>query len=550
MLLLLDLFKKESDLPKAPIITTGIASGIASSVILAAINQAAQGIASYEDVTRPFFLFLIALVLFIYTRKHSLAQATLVVEEAIRKLRLRVADKIRHSELKFIEGLGKGEIYSHLTQDANLVSQSGLTLISSLQALIVLFFCLLYIVTLSPLGFILILTGLVIGTILYIQHFTYVSAEILTSIEKETAFFDQLNHILDGFKETRLNHAKSTAVFKQLEKISLETEQIKVNTGIKFVTNIMFSRVFSYIMLGAIVFIIPLFNPEHHQVVITVTATMLFIMAPIETIAGAIPVIARANVAVTNIVVLEKMLDNVSTLSETQHRSKQKQQQLENFDVIDLKAIQYQYTDVFGQPLFQLGSLDLTIKRNEIVYIIGGNGSGKSTLLKLLAGLYQPQLGKIQVDSELINKTNLTAYHELFSVVFADFHLFDRLYGVDDIDEVFLNELLKLMGLEHKTQYMDGQFTHLELSSGQRRRLAFIVAMIDDKPIYLFDELTADQDPTFKDYFYKALIPNLRAEGKTVILTTHDEKYLYTADRVLKMEDGQLKEINISSSES
>ncbi|MCV6636920.1 cyclic peptide export ABC transporter [Candidatus Albibeggiatoa sp. nov. NOAA] len=545
MLLLLDLFKKESDLPKMPIITTGVASGIASSAILAAINQAAQGIADYEDIARPFFIFLISLTLFIYARKHSLAQATLVVEESIRKVRLRVADKIRHSELHFIEGMGKGEIYSHLTQDANLVSQSGLTLISSLQAFIVLFFCLLYIATLSPLGFIIILTGLVIGGVLYFQHFHNVSAEILTSIEKETAFFEQLNHILDGFKETRLNQMKSDAVFKQLEKISHETEQIKVNTGIKFVTNIMFSRVFGYIMLGAIVFIIPMFNPEHHTVVITVTATMLFIMAPIETIASAIPVVARANVAVTNIIILEKMLDNVSDYKDYLTVSKQKLQQFNEFKALKLQNIQYQYNDIYGQKLFQLGSLDLTIKRNEIIYIVGGNGSGKSTLLKVLAGLYHPQVGHIQLDNELINRTNYAAFHELFSVVFADFHLFDRLYGVADIDEAFLNELLKLMGLEHKTQYMDGQFTHLELSAGQRRRLAFIVSMIDDKPIYLFDELTADQDPTFKHYFYKALIPNLRAEGKTVILTTHDEKYLDTADRVLKMEDGQLKEVEV-----
>lgn len=545
MLLLLHLFKKESDLPKAPIIMTGVAAGIASSVILAAINQAAQDIAQYEDITRPFFMFLTALILFIYARKHSLAQSVLVVEESMRKVRLRVADKIRHSELRFIEGMGKGEIYSHLTQDANLISQSGLTLISSLQAFIVLFFCLLYIITLSPLAFLMVVTGLLMGSVLYFQHFATVSSEILTSIEKETAFFDQLNHILDGFKETRINQAKSNAVFKQLEKILHETEQIKVNTGIKFVINIMFSRVFSYIMLGGIVFAIPLFNPEHHAVVITVTATMLFIMAPIETIASAIPVIARANVAVTNIIILEKMLDNMNAVSEYKTVSNQKKQQLLNFKTLILQNVQYQYTDIFGQTLFQLGTLDLNIQRNEIIYIIGGNGCGKSTLLKILAGLYQPQLGKIQVDDELINQTNYEAYHELFSVVFTDFHLFDRLYGIDDIDEAFLNELLKLMGLEHKTQYVDGQFTHLDLSAGQRKRLAFIVAMIDDKPIYLFDELTADQDPSFKKYFYKALIPNLRAEGKTVILTTHDETYLDTADRVLKMENGQLTEVKL-----
>jgi putative ATP-binding cassette transporter len=189
-----------------------------------------------------------------------------------------------------------------------------------------------------------------------------------------------------------------------------------------------------------------------------------------------------------------------------------------------------------------VGPLNLTIQQGEILFIVGGNGSGKSTLLKLLTGLYYPDVGTLSVDDKVIEQDNYQAYRELFSIIFTDFHLFDRLYGLPAVDEQQLNALLRLMELEKKTQYLDGKFSHLDLSTGQKKRLAFIVTVLEDKPVYILDELAADQDPQFRKYFYEKVLPDLREQGKTIIAVTHDDKYFEVADRIIKMDYGEIND--------
>ena len=77
---------------------------------------------------------------------------------------------------------------------------------------------------------------------------------------------------------------------------------------------------------------------------------------------------------------------------------------------------------------------------------------------------------------------------------------------------------------------------------GPRGGLALVCAYLDDRPIYLFDEWAADQDPNFKRVFYTELLPELKARGKTVIVITHDDAYFDVADRVVRLEDGRLRE--------
>jgi putative ATP-binding cassette transporter len=101
-------------------------------------------------------------------------------------------------------------------------------------------------------------------------------------------------------------------------------------------------------------------------------------------------------------------------------------------------------------------------------------------------------------------------------------------------------ELLALLQLDRKVSLHGTAFTTTDLSQGQRRRLVLLAALLDDRPIVLLDEWAADQDPPFREFFYCELVPSLRAQGKTVIVITHDDRYFNRADRVLKIESGQL----------
>ncbi|HDR9605677.1 TPA: ATP-binding cassette domain-containing protein, partial [Burkholderia aenigmatica] len=164
-----------------------------------------------------------------------------------------------------------------------------------------------------------------------------------------------------------------------------------------------------------------------------------------------------------------------------------------------------------------------------------------------LTGLYEPEEGTIEVDGRTIGWRERAAYRQRFSAVFNDFHLFDALLGIVDPDDpsraqadARANALVAKLALDHKVKVVDGAFSTRALSTGQRKRLALVVAYLEDRPFYLFDEWAADQDPSFKAVFYEQLLPELRARGKAVIVITHDDRYFDLADRLLKLDNGRI----------
>jgi putative ATP-binding cassette transporter len=194
-----------------------------------------------------------------------------------------------------------------------------------------------------------------------------------------------------------------------------------------------------------------------------------------------------------------------------------------------------------GEDEFGIGPIDLVFRSGEVVFIVGGNGSGKTTLVKLIAGLYVPDAGQLRLGDTLITPENLDWYRQHFSVVFSDFHLFDVLLGVfrADVDDTS-NRYLARLELDHKLHVSNRTFSTTALSQGQRKRLALLTALIEERPICVFDEWAADQDPRYKEVFYSSLLPDLRARGKTVIVITHDDRYFAAGDRVVKLDDGRI----------
>ncbi|MBV9550440.1 MAG: ATP-binding cassette domain-containing protein [Alphaproteobacteria bacterium] len=184
--------------------------------------------------------------------------------------------------------------------------------------------------------------------------------------------------------------------------------------------------------------------------------------------------------------------------------------------------------------------MDLTLRRGEILLICGGNGAGKTTLLKLLAGLYQPVSGQVELDGQPIHGVRNAAYRELFAVIFSDPYLMRRLYNLSDLNPETVRTLLVELGLDRKTSLQDGRFSTTRLSTGQRKRLAYAINRLRDRQIYIFDEFAADQDPQFRKYFYTVLLPGLKAQGKTVIAVSHDERWFGAGDRLVKLDCGKI----------
>ncbi len=538
---LFEFFKKESDLPQGHILSMAIISGLANGILLALINSGAESVLNKNIEIRYFLLYITAFILYIYTQKYALSKASIALEAAIRKVRVRIVNKIRHTELSFIENIGGySEIYTKLTQDSSIISQAVIFVVFTIQSFIVIVFSLFYIAWLSPLSFLISIT--ILGSTVFWRINTNKLAiqALKTANKKEILFFKTLNHILEGFKEIKINRRKSDDVFQQAEQISVETEQLKITANLKFIDILIAARVAFYILLPILVFILPLYSIIPTDIIFKITTATLFIIGPINLITITEPMLARTNVALNNIYNLETQLDNVINSQVDSFITTPP----DTFKTIKLAAVTFDYIDKNGETLFSISPTNLEIKQGELLFIVGGNGSGKSTLLKLLTGLYYPTTGSIYIDDEKVEQTNYQSYRELFAIIFTDFHLFDRLYGLQDIDEKHLLDLLKLMELNKKTKYIDGKFSHLDLSTGQKKRLAFINAVLEDKQIYIFDELAADQDPRFKKNFYEKILLDMKQQGKTVIAVTHDDHYFHVADRVLKMEYGELIDYN------
>ena len=208
---------------------------------------------------------------------------------------------------------------------------------------------------------------------------------------------------------------------------------------------------------------------------------------------------------------------------------------------ITLEQAVYHYDDEPDAPGFALGPIDITLHPGELVFVVGGNGSGKSTFVKLLCGLYWPTTGVIRLNGEPITPATSGRFREQFAVVFSDFFLFDRASAHDgDAIDLAAKRYLETLDLGHKVTIHNGRFSTTTLSQGQRRRLALLSAYLEDRPVYIFDEWAADQDPQYRHVFYSSLLPDLKARGKTVVVITHDERYFDRGDRVVKLDYGRI----------
>ena len=539
MKLLTSFLKQESTVSIQKVAVMSIITGLSNSFLLGIVNHAADFI-SREDVTTQYFLmYIVAFFLFLYAQWFSMAMAISLVEEAIANLRARLSNKLRHVDLSFYEKKGESVLYNRLTNDNSFLSQAIPRTVIAMQFGTLIIFSLVYMAFISPLSFFITIVGLTSGYLYFLMLSNQIKAAKIGIINSETDYFSSLSHLLNGFKEIKINQSKNESLYKTLANNADKARDLKIKLGKDQVKTMGAGRIVVYAIMPILVFIIPIFSHEQTLNIYKITATMLFIYGPVTVLFDTIPLFSQINVVLDDIYGLEKEIDDAIHQGQVHSEIS-----YADFKEISIDKLVFSYTKHKNAEAFSIGSISETITAGELLFIIGGNGSGKSTFLKLLVGLYHPTEGAIYVDEKRMDDETYQDYRELFSIIFTDFHLFDRLYGIEDIDAEKVNYWLKKMKMETVTRFEDGQFTNIDLSTGQRKRLAFIAAILEDKPILILDEFAADQDPSFRKYFYEVILKELKTMGKTVIAVTHDDHYFHIPDRVLKMDLGRLVEFN------
>jgi len=515
--------------------------GISSAAILAAINAGAHSADSnHKPSLWAITLFVIALFLFIKSQIYVTTTVTAEIEAIIHRLRVRLMDDVRHSELLALEALGRSRIFAAITSDTAVLTQASNTLCYSMQSIVVVCFVAAYVAYLSVAAFV--LSVVIVATAGALFHFRgkRLTAERSRAAEQERRLFDRLTDFLDGFKEVRLNAARSADLFADSVAVSRGAANIKIGAQVETFRQIVSTQSYMYILLGAVVFVAPIFSSSLAGASITQTTTaLLFVVGAAFGLVQSIPILSNANAAADRLAKLD--VDLHAAVSQARDGIPERR----TLDRIEMRSIEFSYKDRFSETAFKIGPIDFNLRAGELVFVTGGNGSGKSTFMRVLAGLYPPSSGEVTLDGMRVTADSRNEYRALITTVFTDYHLFRRLYGIDDPDPAELDSLLRQFRLIEKTGLSNREFRTLDLSDGQRKRLALIVALLEKRPILLLDEWTADQDPEFRRKFYHELLPQLVRGGATVVAVTHDERYLDELTipaRRIRMDEGRIAE--------
>ncbi len=529
---------RESSKTLRVIVLMSCVAGISNSALVALINAGAAAANNSNTAARDFLMFLVALGLLAFTSVNAATRGRVLMESAVGKLRIRIFDKIRRSELMTIETLRQNEVIVKLSRNVGQVLNSTDILVAASQTSLMMLVCSLYLAWISLAAFAVVMTGVAaLGFVRYRRDKSQRNRfEGLSNQEARQATF--ITHLMEGFKETKTNDARSQALFDAYIRTIEETRELGLQAGRRNIISGFYLQIGVYLILLFTVFIMPRYFPTFGLQVMEITAVVLFLVGTFLAMVQTIPVFAQTNAALLDIEALEHQLD--LGIEPTPPPNPSLQAEFNAFRAIEFRNLTFSYPYQAEESGFSIGPVDLSIPRGTLLFITGGNGSGKSTFLKLLTGLYRADSGLLAMDGKNIAGDNLYYYRNLFSVIFNDFHLFDRLYGCEAVDAGKVNSLIRLMKLEEKVEFKDGRFSTLNLSTGQRKRLALIAALIEDKPICVFDEWAADQDHHFRKFFYEVILTDLKQAGKTVIAVTHDDSFWKVADRVVKFEYGRL----------
>jgi putative ATP-binding cassette transporter len=511
----------------------GAVSGLMVTIILGAAGKATNN----AESLRFLLMFIVALSAMMLAKRYSLRHTGRLTEGIIERLRMRVSDKIRRADLLFFENTGAAQFMTLLTKEAQTISATVSMAINASASAVMLIVAFLFIAYLSIPAFLLTLGAITVAVFAYKWSLRAAEPQLKQTLEMEIAFFGLVEHLLNGFKELKVDVRKSRDLHDNyLQPLASKVTALKVETNDAFINTTLITHSAFYGLLAVIIFLLPQMVQCEGAVVIKISTVILFIFGPLAEVIGVLPYIAKATAAIRAIEAMEAQLDE--ELKQTPPVNYAEDPAPWPVREIEARDLTFSYKNPDGSAAYSVGPLNVKIPVGEVLFIMGGNGSGKSTFLKLLTGLYQPDSGGIYINDQKVLPHQYHRYRNLFSIVFTDFHLFDRLYGLTQIDDDKLARMLHDMELETKTSYYEGRFSTLNLSTGQRKRLSLIVALLDNKSFLVFDEWAADQDPIFRKHFYEVILPELKSQGKTIIAATHDDRYFSTADRVLKMEYG------------
>jgi putative pyoverdin transport system ATP-binding/permease protein len=515
----------------------GIISGAAGTGMLAVINGSMRG-GGGPSPHKLLWAFIALCLMLPLARFVSESLLIRMGQGALFELRMRLCRQILATPLRRLEEFGAPRLLAALTDDVPTITNALLAIPVICINVAVVIGGLIYLGWLSWWVLLLVLGFMAVGIATYQLAVIKAVRYIHAARQHTDALFAHFRALTEGTKELKL-HRRRREVFAedvlQSSATAFRRESIKGMT--LYTAAASWGQALGFVVIGLLIFAIPAWYTFSLQVMTGYVIVLLFVMTPLQVVMNTLPNLSRANVAVGRVEQLGLSLSQYAAGEQTSERNNLPA----TWNKLELREVMHTYHSEEKDEGFMLGPINLTLRPGELVFFIGGNGSGKTTLAKLLLGLYAPESGEILLDGKPIGDDNRDHYRQIFTAVFSDFYLFDSLLGIESqqVDEHAL-EYLKQLQLTQKVEINDGMLSTTKLSQGQRKRLALLTAYLEDRPVYLFDEWAADQDPLFKQVFYYDLLPELKARGKTVLVISHDDLFYEVGDRIIKLDYGKI----------
>jgi putative ATP-binding cassette transporter len=518
-------------------VVIGLIAGISSTIVVSMIHRQLSNMDSLTTASVGLFAGLCLAVLI----SQAVSQILIVylAQNAFSELRLYLSRKILSTPLYHLEKIGPSRLLATLSDDvltiANSVNAVPLVFINAT----ILIGCIIYLFWLSWPAFLTVVIFLAIGIFSYLVPVKWGDRYFNNAREDQDAIFLRFRALVEGIKELKLHsHRREDFLTSYLQPALQSYRDNHLSGMCIYLVAENWGQILFFVCIGVILFVLPHLLEVDASVVTGYVLVTLYMINPVRSVVGWLPPMGRASVALRKIESLGLLLSEAGVEDGTNVSLPEEA----CWKHLKLVETTYTYHSEQETDSFTLGPINVCISPGELVFLVGGNGSGKSTLAKVFTGLYPPETGRILLDGQPIENQNREWYRLHFSAVFADYYLFDRFLGLVGPDlEMRAASYLRQLELEHKVEVRDGALSTTNLSGGQRKRLALLTAYLEDRPIYVFDEWASDQDPVFKEVFYAQLLQDLKARNKAALVITHDDGYFHLADRIIRLDYGQVQ---------
>jgi putative ATP-binding cassette transporter len=533
MTLLPFLFHKRSWAIGVVALLAGAATGLFAAVLIALLNRALNRPDSWGTSLAWGFAGLVA------ARVISGAATQILVNQfssrVLADLCQDLSRRLLAIPLARLETIGLPRLLITLTEDIAVIVLAVQSLQGLAISVAILGGCAVYLAWLSWPIFLGVSSFVVAGTIVFQLLLQPARRHWRQMWQYREQLVRHLRAVIDGMKELKLHGLRREAFLSESIGGALEgIRQESLRGAVRQSVASAWSQTLFFLLVGILVFGMPSLRGGRSEALTGYVLVVIYMMSPLWSVIDTWPTIARGSLAVERVREVTSWLDSRPIPASELGTGGR-------WERLELKGVVFAYPAEDGARPFRLGPLDFTLQPGEIVFVAGGNGSGKSTFAKVLTGLYAPDEGEIRLDGHLVTDETRADYHERFSAIFSDYHLFDRLLGLTGpgLDARARAHLARLE-LEDKVRVEDGVFSSTALSSGQRKRLALLTALLEDRAIYVLDEWAADQDPHYREIFYAGLLPELRRMGKAVVVISHDDRYYHLGDRTVRLAYGQV----------